>query len=39
MSRNLINLLATLSYGCPPHPAIVLRDGGAYCTECGARVG
>lgn len=25
-------------YGVCTHPAIVFRDGGAYCTECGARV-
>lgn len=25
-------------YGPCNHPAIVFRDGGAYCTECGARV-
>lgn len=27
-----------LAYGPCSHPAIVFRDGGAYCTECGARV-
>ena len=26
------------SYGQCDHPAIVFRDGGAFCTECGARV-
>lgn len=38
MSRFLAEALKVLAYGCPPHPAIVFRDGGAYCTECGARV-
>ncbi len=38
MSRKLIALLAKLGYGQCTHPAIVFRDGGAYCTECGARV-
>lgn len=34
-----LKALATWGYGCPPHPAIVLRDGRAYCTECGQPVG
>lgn len=39
MSRNVIvRLLAVFGYGCPPHPAIVIRPDGAYCTECGQRV-
>lgn len=36
----MIELLAVLSYGCPPHPMIVQReDGRWYCTECSALVG
>jgi hypothetical protein len=30
--------LAWFGYGQCDHPAVVFRDGGAYCTECNARV-
>lgn len=31
-------LAAILGYGCPPHPAIVQRPDGWYCTECNQKV-